>query len=113
MASVEKQTIFLMPTKEVDEITILTDGDWHRPVVRTWGKGQEVTRHLFKIKGEKYKWFECGERMADHILKLIDKYGRSMKEVRFVLDPIRIDIKPQTEFLSMWQRFKKLIGGRK
>jgi len=36
-----------------------------------------------------------------------------MKEVRFVLDPIRIDIKPQTEFLSMWQRFKKLIGGRK
>ena len=117
MASVEKQTIFEMPMKQVSEITIILDGSWHLPITRVWGRRKEVGRHLFKIQDDMvgYRWFECNSEMADEILSLIDRHAGNRKELCLILNPLRVKYprpRPKREFLSMWERFKRFVWGK-
>jgi len=116
MASVEKQTVFKMPMKEIGEIVIFLDGDWHAAITRMWGKRKEVDRYLFKIKGNaptEYCWFECNNQMAQELLNLINQHGKNRDELHVLLNPIRImEDQSQGKFIHMWQRFKKFMMRR-
>jgi len=114
MASIEKQTIFEIPMKEVADITILFNGSWHQTITRVWGRKKEINRHVFKIKEDDgWRWFECGDEMGEKILSLVAEFGKNKKELEFFLSPLRVkNIKPKSDFLNMWERFKRLFRGR-
>lgn len=116
MASVEKQTIFEMPMREVAEITISLDGSWHTTITRIWGRHKEVDRHLFKIKDDLvgYRWFECNSQMGQELLSLVDEFGKGKNELHVLFNPLRVKEiqQPQKEFLGMWARFKRFVLGR-
>lgn len=107
MAEIEKQVIFTLSLKEMEQFNIVKKENWYEVIMRNWGNKKEIERYLFYLEGEDYNFFECDKETADKIMnKVNSRYNIINLDFK---KPSKIT-EQKKEFINLWAKFKRFVG---